>query len=1051
MARKGKLHNAEKAIEQKDPGKEKAVEIAVNDDKKKIEDAVVEDNKEDESYDKIKFISQQSNVNMSDKVDVWREHKEEDEFYKTDKDHYRDQQFFDRGQYDHLATDRRKIGALLTFDTAEKSGSDKGNVTIDCIHQMLAAFGQDPRTLFALAAGPELHSPPLYATVKDSINSKDVYTSQAEHLHTAGGQNSLILGMSQQEHSKKKSGRSVKKAAESGDVPRNYSDEEAELCPVKNLVLYASKEELDGDKKNYLYPSKASGVNQMIQIHSQGVNALDLAGMMINHGGSHLIPDAKSEEAAEGLDLPYHVAKPVDIRGSSIHSDDSVSLSGSRGPSSRQNEDYERNIPDRFSLKLKEKEGDLEDIDGNSIDKNIPRLQTGKRKNSEDGVPGEDWGNHRRDRSPIGRWSCHLLPAQKLDAALVGVRVDMGSAASLPADGEQVDTESEHDFFSSLTVSCGAEPAAEGDPKESIEAEIGSQISSQEGDEKEYDDFYSSSDENDPPEDSMQGHFEQFNANRLMAGDSTPSQDRPGTGREQGHSAQTFSHSGGEEGTVVVPARSHSIKGKHKDTAQTQPSDGERAGDSGDNTNRLPQLSSEHDRDGQELQQSHKDLQKRLEDGETQATANHGPFSADENSTGSGDQSDNEAGQGEETYPQCVARCTADDTSVENDTHAGGESEHWGPAQDNSTWSEGDTHRKSIAETFVAATHDDHLPSVVEEADTSSCGNDRSSIVQEGHGDMGTMTPGRDDPAGHVAAHQVSFPSAGEAVQEGLVCPADATHDECSSPTGKAHYTQTTLYRCSGQREASHDEGTTEIKTAVDESAASTLHTPIQVSSPGNSVYIFPPSEFVSECQSCRAPVVATRDNTAQTSPPVAVYPDSQSTVFAGDRPVVAQDHGYCLHPSTSATDHCEHLSSPGWLYTASVQPAECSLHSRTRNRERTPPTLPGLSPYSSAQHVPAVQTTNHCQSPSSESSAPLRLEPIMVHDVHSLPPTAATTPAIDLSLATNREFVNLLKRRATYSEGWPTNSGIDAANMALAGFFCLGRWPVSVQGTSLA
>ena len=74
------------------------------------------------------------------------------------------------------------------------------------------------------------------------------------------------------------------------------------------------------------------------------------------------------------------------------------------------------------------------------------------------------------------------------------------------------------------------------------------------------------------------------------------------------------------------------------------------------------------------------------------------------------------------------------------------------------------------------------------------------------------------------------------------------------------------------------------------------------------------------------------------------------------------------------------------------------------------------------------------------DDSAPVRLPAITVHAAGALPPWATRTARIDLSQAANREFVQLRTRRGTYDDDWPDNSGIDPANMALAGFYRIGK-----------
>lgn len=75
--------------------------------------------------------------------------------------------------------------------------------------------------------------------------------------------------------------------------------------------------------------------------------------------------------------------------------------------------------------------------------------------------------------------------------------------------------------------------------------------------------------------------------------------------------------------------------------------------------------------------------------------------------------------------------------------------------------------------------------------------------------------------------------------------------------------------------------------------------------------------------------------------------------------------------------------------------------------------------------------------------SAPVRLPPITVHEAGAIPPWATTTALIDLDQAANRRFAPLRNRRATFDDDWPNHSGIDAANMALAGFHHVGKFRV--------
>ncbi|XP_076444750.1 uncharacterized protein LOC143282827 [Babylonia areolata] len=83
--------------------------------------------------------------------------------------------------------------------------------------------------------------------------------------------------------------------------------------------------------------------------------------------------------------------------------------------------------------------------------------------------------------------------------------------------------------------------------------------------------------------------------------------------------------------------------------------------------------------------------------------------------------------------------------------------------------------------------------------------------------------------------------------------------------------------------------------------------------------------------------------------------------------------------------------------------------------------------------HPPPVQP------PDAGSSLPVQLPPVTVHAASSLPPWAARTARIDLSRATDRQFVPLRKRRGTYGGDWPDSGGIEVSSMALSGFFVIG------------
>jgi hypothetical protein len=151
--------------------------------------------------------------------------------------------------------------------------------------------------------------------------------------------------------------------------------------------------------------------------------------------------------------------------------------------------------------------------------------------------------------------------------------------------------------------------------------------------------------------------------------------------------------------------------------------------------------------------------------------------------------------------------------------------------------------------------------------------------------------------------------------------------------------------------------------------------------------------------------------------------------------------------------------------YEGTARPAATIMQSFNANVETDSPAFSqqpsshafsatAQTPYSSSLHQFAHlhQTGNPPENPSllhrhvenqSEVTPPprIQLEPIVIHAAGSRPPWATTVARIDLESAVHREYTDLRRRRATYDATWGLNtSGIDPANMALAGFFRLSK-----------
>ena len=158
--------------------------------------------------------------------------------------------------------------------------------------------------------------------------------------------------------------------------------------------------------------------------------------------------------------------------------------------------------------------------------------------------------------------------------------------------------------------------------------------------------------------------------------------------------------------------------------------------------------------------------------------------------------------------------------------------------------------------------------------------------------------------------------------------------------------------------------------------------------------------------------------------------------------PVVAEDR--CCHVATHPEDDSGPFVTEETMHSFTSRPG-------ARQRQPSVPSDACTAPQFSEREAPPSQNIGQSDFESRRSNpAPLRLPPITVHAAGALPPWATRTARIDLSQAANREFVQLRMRRATYDDDWPDDSGIDPANMALAGFFRRGLyedslgWPLS-------
>ena len=153
--------------------------------------------------------------------------------------------------------------------------------------------------------------------------------------------------------------------------------------------------------------------------------------------------------------------------------------------------------------------------------------------------------------------------------------------------------------------------------------------------------------------------------------------------------------------------------------------------------------------------------------------------------------------------------------------------------------------------------------------------------------------------------------------------------------------------------------------------------------------------------------------------------------------PVVSEDR--CCHVATHPEDDSGPFVTEETMHSFTSRPG-------ARQRQPSVPSDACAPPQFSEREAPPSQNIGQSDFESRRSNpAPLRLPPITVHAAGALPSWATRTARIDLSQAANREFVQLRTRRATYDDDWPDNSGIDPANMALAGFFRRGLYEDSL------
>ncbi|KAK7107941.1 uncharacterized protein [Littorina saxatilis] len=228
------------------------------------------------------------------------------------------------------------------------------------------------------------------------------------------------------------------------------------------------------------------------------------------------------------------------------------------------------------------------------------------------------------------------------------------------------------------------------------------------------------------------------------------------------------------------------------------------------------------------------------------------------------------------------------------------------------------------------------------------------------------------------------------------------------------------------------------------------LHAPVQVSSPTASGHTSP--SFSEHLENADGQIY---ENITSSAIFQQEYEhSSQLGACAARTPIVAQEEGHHFHYGTHPIDdrgpyiaeeaHFSFIRQENDQPRLPAQSLPHLVHHSARPQpQETSPAQPIAQPESCCQQSHALSTQPIVQSESFSpgSHAPVRLPPMTVHAAGSLPPWATMTARIDLSQAAARDYAQLRSRRATYEDDWPTHhSGIDPANMALAGFFRHGR-----------
>lgn len=223
------------------------------------------------------------------------------------------------------------------------------------------------------------------------------------------------------------------------------------------------------------------------------------------------------------------------------------------------------------------------------------------------------------------------------------------------------------------------------------------------------------------------------------------------------------------------------------------------------------------------------------------------------------------------------------------------------------------------------------------------------------------------------------------------------------------------------------------------------LSTPVQVSSPTQSEHTIPAypgyllepngDNFISFPYDENNAIVY-GSSRPSVSPQLGSQHLPSAGACGGHTPVAAEEERY-FHMTTHPEDESGPFVTEETIFSFTSRHGSRPTPARSARHVHT-------HPHCLAQETPPTQSVGQSESESQSYPAPERLPPITVHAAGAIPPWATTTARIDLSQATNREFAQLRGRRATFSDGWLSNSGIDPANMALAGFFRIGLYRIS-------